>query len=67
MPLRTYDDLVELARILMSQARVAKSQFIREELTFLAKGYQVRAAAMRDGKLPDIGNANHDPDDPAIL
>lgn len=62
MPLRTHDQLVELARILIEQARVAKSQFIREELTFIARGYQLRAAAMRGGKIPDIGIENLDDD-----
>jgi hypothetical protein len=51
----TYEDLVELARICLNQARQAKSPFASAELTYLAKGYQLRAAAMDKGKLPDIG------------
>jgi hypothetical protein len=52
---QTYDDLVELARICLKQSREAKNPFVSEELRHVAKGYQLRAAAMNNGKLPDIG------------
>jgi len=52
---QTYDDLVELARICIKQSREAKNPFVSEELRHIAKGYQLRAAAMNSGKLPDIG------------
>ena len=53
--MQTYDDLVELARICLKQSREAKNPFVSAELRHLAKGYQLRAAAMNNGKLPDIG------------
>jgi hypothetical protein len=49
------EDLVELARICLKQAREAKSGFVSAELGHAAKGYQVRAATMNNGRLPDIG------------
>jgi hypothetical protein len=36
------EDLVELARICLKQAREAKSGFVSAELRHAAKGYQVR-------------------------
>ncbi len=53
--MQTYDTLVELARICLKQAREAKNPLISSEFTHLAKGYQMRAASMDNGKLPDIG------------
>jgi hypothetical protein len=53
--MQTYDTLVELARICLKQAREAKDPLVSTELTHLAKGYQMRAASMNNGKLPDIG------------
>jgi hypothetical protein len=52
---QTYDDLVELARICLKQSREVKNPFVSAELRHVAKGYQLRAAAMNNGKLPDIG------------
>jgi hypothetical protein len=54
--MRSYDDLVELARICMRNALETSNPVVREELRLVAKGYQVRAAAMKGGKLPDIGD-----------
>jgi hypothetical protein len=54
--IQTYNDLVELARICLKQAREAKSAFVSDELTHVAKGYQVRAATMNHGRFPDIGD-----------
>jgi hypothetical protein len=54
--MQIYDDLVELARICLKQARVAKNPSVSAELRHLAKGYQVRAALMDKGRLPDIGD-----------
>jgi len=54
--MQTYNDLVELARICLKQAREAKSAFVSDELTHVAKGYQVRAATMNQGRFPDIGD-----------
>ncbi len=53
--MQTYDDLVELARICLKQSRESKNPFVSAELRHVAKGYQLRAAAMNNGKLPDIG------------
>jgi hypothetical protein len=53
--MQTRDDLVELARACLKQARESKNPVVVAELTHLAKGYQIRAAAMDNGKLPDIG------------
>jgi hypothetical protein len=48
---------VGLARAFLEQARVSKNPVVVAELTLLAKGYQLRAASMDNGKLPDIGEA----------
>jgi hypothetical protein len=53
--MQSYDELVELARICLKQAREAKNPSVSAELRQLAKGYQIRAASMDNGKLPDIG------------
>jgi len=53
--MQTYDDLVELARACLKQARESKNPVVVAELTHLAKGYQMRAASMDNAKLPDIG------------
>jgi hypothetical protein len=53
--MQSYDELVELARICLKQAREAKIPSVSAELRHLAKGYQIRAASMDNGNLPDIG------------
>ena len=53
--MQTYDNLVELARICLEQSRKAKNPFVSAELRHVAKGYQLRAAAMNHGRIPDIG------------
>ena len=53
--MQAYEDLVELARICLMQAREAKSGLVSAELRHMARGYQVRAATMNNGRLPDIG------------
>jgi hypothetical protein len=53
--MQSYDDLVELARICLKQAREAKTPSVSVELMHLAKRYQMRAASMDNGKLPGIG------------
>jgi hypothetical protein len=53
--MQIYDDLVELARICLKQAGEVKTPSVSAELRHLAKGYQVRAASMDNGRLPDIG------------
>jgi hypothetical protein len=44
-----------MARALLKQARLSKNPVIIAEFTHLAKGYQVRAASLDNGKFPDIG------------
>jgi hypothetical protein len=53
--MQTREDLVELARACLKQARVSEKPVVVAELTRLAKGYQMRAASMDNGKIPDIG------------
>ena len=53
--MQTREDLVELARACLEQARVSEKPAVVAELTHLAKGYQMRAASMDNGKVPDIG------------
>lgn len=55
----TYGDLVKLARICLEQAREAENASVSAELRHMAKGYQVRAATMDHGRLPDIGEGPH--------
>jgi hypothetical protein len=55
----TYGDLVELARICLKQARKAENASVSAELRNMAKGYQVRAATLDHGRLPDIGEGPH--------
>jgi hypothetical protein len=53
--MRSYDELLELARICVKQARKVKNPSVGAELRQLARGYQIRAASMNNGRLPDIG------------
>ena len=53
--MQTHEDLVEIARICLNQARAAENPSVSAEFMRLAKGYQMRAASMVGGKLPDIG------------
>jgi hypothetical protein len=55
-----YDDLVELARICFKQAREAIRPNVAAELRLVARGYLMRAASMRHGELPDIGESLSD-------
>jgi hypothetical protein len=56
--MQTYDDLVEIARVCLKQARAAENPSVSAEFMRLAKGYQMRAASMVGGTLPDIGEDN---------
>jgi hypothetical protein len=51
----SYEDLVEIARICLEQARKAERAAVKNELEHIARGYQMRAASMRRGQIPDIG------------
>jgi len=52
---QTYDDLVKLARTSARQAREMTNPSVSTELMRMAKDYQLRAAELDGGKLPDIG------------
>jgi hypothetical protein len=45
----SYEDLVEIARICLEQARKAERAAVKNELEHIARGYQMRAASMRHG------------------
>jgi hypothetical protein len=51
----SYNDFVALARLCVRQARSAATEAAAGVLMRLAKDYQARAAQMRGGALPDIG------------
>jgi len=55
VPVQTYEDLVELARICWKQAHWTTSLDAAAELKRMAKEYQQRAAQLNGGKLADIG------------
>ena len=50
----TYDDLVELARICLMQARRPENKPVAAELRLMAGQYQQRAARLDGGTPPDI-------------
>jgi hypothetical protein len=53
--MQTYSAIVELARICASQARFTKDREVARALWRMAIEYQYKAAALDNGKLPDIG------------
>ena len=53
--MQTYSGLVELARICASQAHFTKDREVARELWRMALEYQHKAAALDNGKLPDVG------------
>ena len=55
--MQTREDLVELARACLEQARVSENPVIVAELTRLAKGYQMRAASMDTRGIPTQASA----------
>jgi hypothetical protein len=50
----TFADLVELARICMRQARIARSPDVAGVLRQMAEEYQEKATSLNDGEVPDI-------------
>lgn len=54
--MHTYNDLIELARICIRQAKSAADPTVKEEFMKLAHEYQSRAAKLDSGILPDIGD-----------
>ena len=50
----TFADLVELARICMRQARIARTPEVADVLRQMAQEYQEKAAHLEDGDAPDL-------------
>jgi hypothetical protein len=50
----TFADLVQLARICMRQAHIARSPEVADALRQMAEEYQVKAANLSDSAAPDI-------------
>jgi hypothetical protein len=50
----TYEDLVELARLRVRNARITTDRPVADELWRMAKEYQARAATL--GDFPEIGD-----------
>jgi hypothetical protein len=57
-----YEDAVAVARISMKQSTRTDNPVVAEELRLIAKGYQMRAAAMNGGLVPYIGEGVADPE-----
>jgi hypothetical protein len=53
--MQTYSAIVELARICVSQARFTKDREVARELWRMAIEYQYKAAALDNGRFPDVG------------
>jgi hypothetical protein len=51
-----YAELLEVAHVLAMQSHVTASKEVARELWRLAQDYQVRAAALHEGRLPNIGD-----------
>lgn len=52
----THRELVELTVTCAQQSRITMARDVSEELWEMAKSYQRRAAALDEGKLPNIGD-----------
>lgn len=50
----TFADLVELARICMRQAHIARTPEVADILRQMAQEYQEKAANLEDGDAPDL-------------
>ena len=53
--MQTYTDLVELARKCASEAGFMADREVARELWRMTIEYQYKAAALDNGKLPDVG------------
>jgi hypothetical protein len=53
---KTHRELVELTVTCAQQSRITMARDVSEELWEMAKSYQRRAAALDEGKLPNIGD-----------
>jgi hypothetical protein len=61
LTMRKYEDAVAVARICMRQSTRTDNAVVAEELRLIAKGYQMRAAAMNGGVVPYIGEDATEP------
>ena len=52
--METYDEMVQYARDCMRHARTASSKEVAEELLRVGREYEVKAAKLGGGKLPNI-------------
>ncbi len=52
---RTYQYLIDMARTCLAQAGATTRRRASDELRRMAKEYQLRAAELDHGRLPDIG------------
>ena len=57
---RTYNELVELARMCWRQAHTTTSEPVACELRRMAHEYQQEAAKLDSGRLPEIGDPKTD-------
>jgi hypothetical protein len=53
---KTHRELVELTVTCAQRSRITMARDVSEELWEMAKSYQRRAAALDEGKLPNIGD-----------
>jgi hypothetical protein len=54
--MHTYGEAVELARMCARNARISSDKRVARELWKMAQEYQAEAAALDDGRLPDLGS-----------
>lgn len=54
--MQTFDDLAELAKQCAAQARLTTNRDVAHALWKMATDYQLRAAKLDSGQLPDIGD-----------
>jgi hypothetical protein len=52
--MNTFADLVQLARICLRQARIARTPEVADAFRQMAEEYQEKAANLDDGEAPDI-------------
>jgi hypothetical protein len=52
--MQSYDDLIELARICVEQARAARNREVAAELRRMGREYHERAAKLNGGTAPPL-------------
>ena len=58
--MRSYDELVELARPCWRQAHLTQDEAVANLLRKMARGFQKAAAKLDSGKLPELGGPKDD-------